>query len=520
MAFVADKPPGKFVPDATEVPAAQPTTFQDVAYDNPLLGTAETAAHLLSGIPNLFSQAIFGKDIQYEPRTTSGKLLSGAIDYPFQKLSEAATNASLMRAEGPNSIGGNDPLTLAKTGIAVPTSAETPAQSRAMGAVLDVGLNAAPMLVGMKAKLPQVVKVNPLDKPSGLLDVLKGDVPAIAGNYVRSISGNADTRTQLADALAQRSDIPFYPTSAAERVSGISAGTPIQSLQRTIAGSPAQLPGGGPAVSQAFNQLLSDQAASRQAFLNMRDSVTGGMREHAIAGADASGGPIIAPADEIAHEMMTMPGLRASDVVTKALGSVRNKLASLADSNGQISTEDLYTVRKDMGKYIEDAAGAPGAKYDRKLAAGLQNQLQDAFDTAIEKAGGKGWRTYLDTWSQMTQAEKDALATSENQYKPAQQTNLGGANSSTATAQDEIPHVMTHTFTGANWIAHLLRKRLEPRVQGQLGAWMVNPGSGELAAQLRAGITPQDMMAANERRQALARALASGTIAGALQEQQ
>lgn len=107
----------------------------------------------------------------------------------------------------------------------------------------------------------------------------------------------------------------------------------------------------------------------------------------------------VAPLTAAVQDIKTPPGIRASDVVQKTLSTVESKLRDLAkEGNGYIHPEDLYTVRKELGTYIS-AAAKDSANWDKRLAGGLQNSLQDAFDAAIEKAGGTGWKDYLTAYS-------------------------------------------------------------------------------------------------------------------------
>jgi hypothetical protein len=110
-------------------------------------------------------------------------------------------------------------------------------------------------------------------------------------------------------------------------------------------------------------------------------------------------------------DIKTPPGIRASDVVQKTLAGLDTKLRELAkDNGGFIHPEDLYTVRKELGSYISIAA-KDTANWDKRLSGKLQNSLQDAFDEAIEKAGGAGWKDYLTAYSAGMQGiDRQALA--------------------------------------------------------------------------------------------------------------
>ena len=92
------------------------------------------------------------------------------------------------------------------------------------------------------------------------------------------------------------------------------------------------------------------------------------------------------------------PGVRASEVVQKAVDDIKGKLSQWADNKGFVNFEDLHTIRKEIGNVIDKYA-KESATWDKRLTGGLQNNIQDYIDDAIEKAGGKDWRKYLETFS-------------------------------------------------------------------------------------------------------------------------
>lgn len=100
--------------------------------------------------------------------------------------------------------------------------------------------------------------------------------------------------------------------------------------------------------------------------------------------------------------VLNKPGIRASDVVQKTVGSVREKLASLTDEAGNLSAQDLYTVRKELGNTISTFAKESG-NWDKKLTAGLQRDIQKAIDSSIERAGaGDLWGQYLAKYQELS----------------------------------------------------------------------------------------------------------------------
>lgn len=125
---------------------------------------------------------------------------------------------------------------------------------------------------------------------------------------------------------------------------------------------------------------------------------------------------IIARLDKV----LGAPGMRASDVVTKSLADVKEKIAAMTQGNGVIDANDLYMIRKELGDSIQKNAVATNAT-DKRLTSGLQIDIQKAIDDAIEGAGNAGWKDYLKKYGEMSgpinemklgQKLKDALTSS------------------------------------------------------------------------------------------------------------
>lgn len=113
-------------------------------------------------------------------------------------------------------------------------------------------------------------------------------------------------------------------------------------------------------------------------------------------------------------ETLGAPGIRASDVAQKSLGYLRDKIASLTGQNGIIDANDLYTIRKEIGNQVEQFAKESN-NWDKRFTAGLQKDIQKAIDEAIEKAGGSGWKKYLDVYSKMSKPVEQSKILNEIQ---------------------------------------------------------------------------------------------------------
>jgi hypothetical protein len=100
-------------------------------------------------------------------------------------------------------------------------------------------------------------------------------------------------------------------------------------------------------------------------------------------------------------ETLATPGIRASDVVDKTLGAVRSKIAEFTNKDGVIDSRDLYTIRKEIGNTIQTYAKET-SNWDKRLTARLETDVKKYIDSAIEGAGGSGWKDYLSKYGSMS----------------------------------------------------------------------------------------------------------------------
>lgn len=150
-----------------------------------------------------------------------------------------------------------------------------------------------------------------------------------------------------------------------------------------------------------------------------RGATTRPMREAAFEGTRAVGvysGKLMRQIRGVESQ----PGIRASDVVSKSLADIKEKIAKFTDKDGFIKAKDLYTIRKEVGntikKYAQDTQN-----WDKRLTGGLERDLQRNIDEAIEAAGGTGWKEYLSTYAQMSKPIEQMKVgqTLESQLDPA-----------------------------------------------------------------------------------------------------
>jgi len=95
------------------------------------------------------------------------------------------------------------------------------------------------------------------------------------------------------------------------------------------------------------------------------------------------------------------PKIGVSDVNRKVLSTVANKIKEwTARNGGVIDVDALYSIRKDtVNEVIDKLMAGKDPKTSAKYASKLLGEVRPLIDDAIIKAGGTGWKDYLDTFS-------------------------------------------------------------------------------------------------------------------------
>lgn len=100
-------------------------------------------------------------------------------------------------------------------------------------------------------------------------------------------------------------------------------------------------------------------------------------------------------------EARAQPGARVSTTQQQVLGRLRAQILNAAEMNGgTIDAYDLYTIRKEgVNEIIDALMVGRDPKVSKKVAADVLSIVRPEIDNAIERAGGAGWKNYLDTFS-------------------------------------------------------------------------------------------------------------------------
>ena len=105
----------------------------------------------------------------------------------------------------------------------------------------------------------------------------------------------------------------------------------------------------------------------------------------------------------IAYDTGDWGGVGIFDIDTSAQsGTLRGRLTGPYTGSGVsfLDANDLYTVRKEIGNYVQTAAKESGS-WDKRLSAGLSGSVQGAIDDAIEGAA-PGFKAYLQRYADMS----------------------------------------------------------------------------------------------------------------------
>ena len=288
----------------------------------------------------------------------------------------------------------------------------------------------------------------------------------ILSRYQGKITGDQN-RQAVIDALKRAEPpVPGYQQTAGEILGPTPAGSPLVAHQRITAGTPR-----GP--SAAFGQRALDQKAALAKAMESRAEATGPMREAALERTQAVG----VSTQKLMRQMrgvVSQPGIRASDVVRKTFADVKDKIKDFTSRDGFINAKDLYTIRKELGNTIQKNAKET-ANWDKRLAAGLERDLQKNIDDAIEAAGGVGWKDYLAEFASRSRGIEAAKEGVKSSVRPVVRTNLGGGMNVAEESRLHLPQMLSRPMMLANAIMNRLGKGVEPRLDAEATRRYLNP---------------------------------------------
>ena len=313
----------------------------------------------------------------YQPRSQGGQNALSVLGYLPQKLGELSRYAG----------GGVTDVT----------------GSPMAGAATETLLQAAPMALGAAAmpKMPGIVQ-----KPLNYAQNLFGSTEGRAGRLASDVAGSNQDAV-IAALRAHQNQVPGSAATAGQ--AALPAGSAeFSALQEVVANrNPSKYGSAGIEGAQEGARLgalegIAKTPADMAAAIRNRANATTPIRETNLTSANILQGGVKS-SDVLSglDAQLNTPGVRASDIVQKTIGAVKDKIKTLSDANGTINARDLYTIRKELGNTISTFSKET-ANWDKRMASGLQKDVQGYIDTAIENAGGSTWRDYLSRYADMS----------------------------------------------------------------------------------------------------------------------
>lgn len=247
-------------------------------------------------------------------------------------------------------------------------------------------------------------------------------------------------------------------------------------------------------------------------------------KKAALEGKDLNGirgGTFLSQIDRLQNS----PAMRGSRVAGQTLNSLREHVASLVDENGLIDPEAAYSVRKEIGTFIDNAIPsdpASKAKWDKSMTGkAMRESVQSAIDSELDAASGGRWTPYINTYSRLSQKIDKAKDMVDNKYSVNQKSDVASVHGQAENSATHFPSMLSRPAAIARHLLESRRKGIEGDIASKQAQWLQNPTM--LAAQLQKGISPQEQMIAAAlaaAREARLKALAAGGGAAATQSQE
>ncbi len=205
---------------------------------------------------------------------------------------------------------------------------------------------------------------------------------------LRNAAPDVTAQQALVDAGVEPS--VFMGVGAAARGAAPDAFLGIEAAQAAARQAPIDRLAGGANLTAAQLSQRGEKQALRAALVPEQQAE--------LAAADASGALDVAPVAALLMQQADAPGVGTTNA--RVLAEVASALEAMAARRGGVpSAEDIYAFRKDDLDDIITRALSTGRGGEVTSQAARRGELvrstQDMLDSAIEAAGGTGWRDYL-----------------------------------------------------------------------------------------------------------------------------
>ena len=440
---------------------------------DPSVGIAQFVANKL-GFGEPVNRAIAGKEAEYQAgREAVGRegfdafRMAGNVGVsalPVAAVTKAAPVVTAFeRARQGAGIGG-------AMGLATPVTdvqdAEDYEKTKIKQELIGMGLGAA-IPVGTDLTLGMLRSIKNLIKPH----FSQQAVTQTAGRVARDVAGDR------ADDVVASLERAKQGQTAGEGAVGAGSAE-FEGLQRLARQS----------APSEYMDLAAQQQALAGAEKQALGVTTASLRSKALESANANG---VRSENVISNidAQLSEKGVRASDVVQKTLGGIKDKIAALTNENGVIDANDLYTVRKEVGNSIATFSKET-SNWDKRLTSSLERKIQGAIDDAIEKAGGRGWKQYLSEYSKGIQD----ISSRDVATKTARKMEVAGASKAREIAgADEVPISIPNVLSRPVMIINAVLRRAQgvgsEKTTAEIARLMQNPR--EMAAVMKAA-TPSE----------------------------
>lgn len=266
----------------------------------------------------------------------------------------------------------------------------------------------------------------------------------------------------------------FMAVGSAARAADPDAYLAIEAAQAAARQAPIDRLAGGTNLTAAQLAARGEKDALRAATVPMQQAE--------LAAADASNALDVAPVVSQLMQMADAPGVGTTNA--RVLAEVAGALDAMAARRGGVpSAEDIYAFRKDDLDDIITRALSAGRGGEVTSQAARRSEMvratQDMLDSAIEQAGGAGWRNYLANYaSGMRGIERQQMmgvAGRQLRQSPNEFANLvGGENPSTVEGvfgpgRIDLNAMMNPTGVGPSGMDALTRAAREVRRDERVG---------------------------------------------------
>ncbi len=266
----------------------------------------------------------------------------------------------------------------------------------------------------------------------------------------------------------------FMAVGQAARATDPDAYLAIEAAQAAARQAPIDRLAGGSNLTAAQLAARGEKAALRAATVPMQQAE--------LAAADASNALDVAPVVGQLMQMADAPGVGTTNA--RVLAEVAGALDAMAARRGGVpSAEDIYAFRKDDLDDIITRALSVGRGGEVTSQAARRSEMvratQDMLDSAIEQAGGAGWRNYLANYaSGMRGIERQQMmgvAGRQLRQSPNEFANLvGGENPSAVEGvfgpgRIDLNAMMNPTGVGPSGMDALTRAAREVRRDERVG---------------------------------------------------